>query len=420
MNQILSLGIVLLCFLIPDAGFAFESLPEFQSLTEAEQESFDDPTLLGPEYQSDILAFMKPPSWEYYWLSKNIYFDLSAGSISAVHFLIDTRVKLRGELNDWLQFRLNYFNERNHDRASEHLIPELVFRPWPWKKLGLSLYGEPTYAKRQNDVGLALLWNPSDTHEIRLFNTWVDVTRQKRSDRTDTFDEKHLPYARGLVGRSWTRESDEYFEYAFRYETRTKWVFKDERYDYDYWKGLASVFLRQRVKEGIALNYRLQLDRRFEARAQNQPGSPVRADAWRTDRVQAHLQADLENIPRAGWTLTPGFDFAHRRWVASRDELVYHDYLPHLWLKIPSAGEGHDQNYWQFQYDLTWHRKRGGSAIAHPGDTDKALNHRFNAAYSFAFKQKAELRLVVGLDLDAFGTGDTWEAGAGQFRIFLD
>ena len=401
--------------LLPSASLAFESLPEFQGVTEEEQENFDRPNLLGGEFLNRVLSYQKPYDWEYHWLTHDVAVDGTVGSISSVHFLIESRAKIRAYLNDWLQFRFTWFEESNHERSTLKPVFELV--AWPTKKLGLSLYGDVTYFKRNDDVGFALLYKPQDRHEIRLFNTYVDLTRQKRNDRTDTFLD--LPYSRGLVGRIWSAEDREFFEYAVRYETKTTWRFPDQGYDYKYWKYFASVFGSRKLNERLRLNGRIQLDRRFEARSPF-TASTVSSQAWRTDRITAIVETPVGEIgPDGQWTLTPGLLYGYRNWLTDDDHLQYNDYIPFARLRIPT-GEGAQRSSWEFSYQLAWHRKRGGQVIALPTDLDGALNHQYNIAYTFAFKEKAELKLLAGFDGDKFGTGDSWEGGNAQLRIFLD
>lgn len=83
---------------IVSKAYAWESFPEFESLTEQEESGFDQPLLLGPEYQSDVLAYSKPPEWEYDWLAHDVAFDTSIGSVSAVNFLTGILIQVKAEL----------------------------------------------------------------------------------------------------------------------------------------------------------------------------------------------------------------------------------------------------------------------------------------------------------------------------------
>jgi hypothetical protein len=191
-----TLGLLLLMRQSP--ALAWESLPEFQSLTEAEQEKFESPLDLETEYFSDVLAYQKPMSWEYLWLTHEQALDISVGSVSAQEFMMDNRLKIQPWLLDELQFRFTHFEERSLERDSVHNMMELIYWPqwwpgWVFKKMGIAFYGEPSLNKRENDTGVALFFKPHDRHEIRIFETYVDVTRLKRNNRSDTFAEPNIP-----------------------------------------------------------------------------------------------------------------------------------------------------------------------------------------------------------------------------------
>ena len=386
-----------------------ESFPEFTTLNELEQAKFDNPGLMGAEYQSDVYSFQKPWSWQYQFLSKDIAFDTTFGSVSAVHFLMDTRLKLKARLTDTLEFRLLHFDERNHDREAKHTIFELAWFPWKW--LGLSGYGEPSYTKRENDVGLALLLRPAEDHEIRLYNTWVDLTRQRRNDRNDTFDRNHLPYARGVTGRVLYRERQAFLEYSLRQETGSKWDFPDNLYSYRHRRELAALHYSQPMSEAWRLNLRLQADRKFEARDPTSPASTTAGEAWTTSRLLFRVQAPLYTLLPSGYELIPTYDYALRRWDSTRGKLSYHDSLLGLFLKFPPG--------WYLNYSATHHGKKDGQAIGQSTDVDGALNQRLDVGYSWIFSETGELRIQAGFDLDKFGTKETWEAGGAQFRWAL-
>lgn len=412
MNSLSARPFLLWCFsLLLVAGLAGqalafdESFPEFITLNELEQARFDDPGRIGPEYQNDIYAFQKPWSWQYQWLAKDIAFDTTFGSISAVHFLVDTRLKLRTKLTEKLEFRLLHFDERNYDRESKHTVFELAW--FPWEKIGISAYGEPSYTKRENDVGLALLLHPAEDHEIRVFQTWVDITRQRRSDRTDTFDRNSLPYARGITGRVLYREAQAFLEYALRQETASKWDFPDELYSYRHRRELASLYWSRAMSEAWRLNLRLQADRKFEARDPSSAASATRGESWTTTRIFARAQAPLYRVLPIAYELIPTLELAHRQWDSTRGKLSTYDKLLGLFLKLPSG--------WIFDYALVHHDRTENSPIGLSTDND-GLHQRLDAGYSWVFSETGELRIKAGFDVDKFGTKETWESGGAQFR----
>lgn len=404
----------LLLLLSAGQAFGFESFPEFETLTETEQEDFERPRRLGSEYQSDILTYAKLPRWHYLWLSNARAIDLSAGSTSPVDFGIDNRLKVHHELTDTFEFRFTYFAERNHERDSTHAIIEML--GWLNPKVGLSIYAEPSLHKRENDVGLAVLLRPSGSrrHELRIFNTWVDITRTKRNDRTDVFDKAHTPKSRGFVGRLWNNRGD-FLEYSLRQETETQWLFPTESYRYQYWAWAGALHGSHAASETLRLNARAQIDRKFEARTGSQ------SEAWRNDRVQVTTSAELAGVgPARSWTVQPGLAFAWRRWNSGAQELRTRDLLPHAWLFVPAfRSVSQVPDTFGAGYEFTWHLPMGNRSLdpLHQDDTAGQLEHRMNLSYELAFSPAAAFRLLATFDLDKLGTSDTWEGGGAQFRL---
>jgi len=388
---------------------AWEWNPEFQSLTETEQFAVEGPNRFASEYAADILSYLKPTEWEYEWLTHPQVMDLSLGSLSATHFMIDNRVKIQTRLAEHFEFRFLQTSEQNRERDSVHTILETIY--FPNEKLGLSFYGEPTLYKRDTDTGLALILKPQPRHEIRLFNTFVDIARLKRSDTPDNFIEPFLPYSRGLVGRLWSEPGagpGSFLEYALRYETHTRWYFPNPGYEYVYWKAFGSIFGSKTMPNGDSLNLRIQLDRKYE----------VRQQSWRTDRLLTLGQGVFRNCgPWKSWDFTAGLSITLRKWQIDAQEVQYRDYSPQLLWSFPGFGKGEKRDRWTVGYLTTWHRDFGPVELRDPHDADGRWENRLNLSYEFNFGPNAKLSLLISGDLDQAFTDKSWDGGAGRFRM---
>ncbi|OFZ19302.1 MAG: hypothetical protein A2X94_04005 [Bdellovibrionales bacterium GWB1_55_8] len=411
-------------FFFASQAVAYEWLPEFGSLTEAEQSEFEGPGRFSSEYPADILSYLKPADWEYLWLLHPRALDLVIGSTGSAHFQIDQRVKIHAPLTDHLDFRFTYFESSDREKISEHTILELVF--WPWKRFGISFYGEPEHFKRGNDTGIALLLRPSELHEIRLFNTFIDVTRLKRSDTPDNFVDPYLPYARGMVGRLWSDAGEgktEFFEYAFRYETKTRWNFPLDFYDYEYWKWFGSLFGQKSVAKAVDMNFRLQMDRKFESREPYSEESDQLFASWRTDRIKALVRAEFREFgPEGRWQFTPGLEFSKRVWTMESGEVQYRDLIPHMTLRLPGFGAGDREDFWDVGFVANWHRVFRAGAM--PGedsssDSDGLVEMKLNLSYGFNFGSSSKLILIATGDLNKFFTRRSWDGGSAQFQLFF-
>ncbi|MCM2278252.1 MAG: hypothetical protein NDJ89_09270 [Oligoflexia bacterium] len=408
---------------------ALEWSPEFQSLTETEQELDEGPWLFASEYSADVLSYRRPDEWQYQWLASRNAYDMAFGSVGAAHFVIDQRVKLQAELSEGVEFRFNYFQEKNRERDASHAMLEFAF--WPSRsgerKLGFALYGEPELYKRNNDTGIALLFRPGPRHEIRAFNTFVDVTRLKRSDRLDNHVPPYLPYSRGLVGRWWSdpeRGSGEFFEYAFRYDTRTQWTFPSEQYLYEYWNALGSIHGRKKLHDELALSLRVQFDRKHEARSATSALSSLAPDvaatlgAMHRDRLFAVVRTELPRFgPQDRWRLTAGIELANRSWKMDGGQVITRDLLPHALLDLPGFGSGLNEDRWGLGWVMSWHRAFGPVELRDRLDKEPAVEQKLLLSYDFRFAKKASIVLLVTGDLDEAFTRKSWDGGSARLRM---
>jgi len=419
------LQLILLLFLsatVPTNGLGWENYPEFQSLTETEEASFEGASLLNSEYTSDLFSYRKPSSWEYLWLTHSKGLEMSFGSLNTIRFLMENRVKVQLPLTDLFEFRFSYFDESNLERQGLHLIGELIF--WPWSMFGIVLYGEPSFRKPNDDTGIALLLRPNERHEIRLFNTFIDVTRLKYPDSPDRFIEPDLPYARGLVGRAWSlplkgSSFGNFFEYAIRHETPTSWQFLDKNYIYHYWKWFASAYGRYQFSRNISAALRFQFDRKHESK---EPLSPTTATmgSWYTSRITLFTEETFFEIgPKMDWDVTFGLGYVMRTWDTSQGSGGYNDLLPYFRWAIPAWGIPEKKDHWILGYLMTRHGENGSSAVGINQRNDGRIEQRLNISYEFSFGKQGILTIFGSADLDEFGTRNSWSGGCGQLQLFF-
>lgn len=398
--------------------FAFEQHPEFESLTESEQAQFDKPDLTRGEYLSDVISFSKPIPWDYLYFSKQKAIDITVGSLSGDAFFINNRAKFEVDLfkKQW-QFRFNYFEDRTYERDSVHHVVEVVH--WLGESYGISLYGEPSRYKRENDMGFALLYRPSSRHEIRLFNTFVDLVRTERSDRLDRFEPPDEPFARGIVGRWFSDPSDptaqDFLEYAVRWETFSRWRFPLQQYDYHYSKKLLKISGQKFLNESVSLAGRIQYDQKLEAKDPLNTASAVVKESWLTDRFTGLVQATYINTDFLNrWEHTYGVAGSTRKWLTDSRTATYLDLMPFYGLKIPTS-QNPGSNFWDLEYMLTWHRESGEDSLRIKPAEPQKFEHRLNATYELVLENETLLRLSLTFDLDR----PEFEGGLAQFRTYF-
>lgn len=407
----------------------FDIYPEFHSLTEGESQNFDSSQQIDSEYESDVVAYLKPLEWDPRYFERAIAFDFTLGSLSNSIFLDQTRFKASKRIFTQTDFRVTYFIQRDLDVDQSHLILELVHEPLPHAFPGfrISVYGEPSFLKRESDVGLALLFAPSDRHEIRVFNTWVDLVRDRHSSEPDKFVEGYEPLSYGFVGRCVGCLGQDWLEYYFRRESPTRWLFPQTDSEYTYQNLTVGGATRISFPGSTWMNnLRGQYSRKKEGTLPNSPASPVAERSLTRDLVEVLGSTE---IPAGGFLgshaiVEPGLGWFQRLWKAGDgSSLDQRNLLPFAWLRLAGAQRGPEKfDRISIGYEVTFFDSDGPSSpLASPELKEWAVEHRLNFRYEFALDDNALLSLFVSSDLDALirGNGGAFEGGNGMIRVYF-
>ena len=420
--------IVTISLLTVSEASAFDIFPEFHTLTETEASALDQTSIIDSEYQSDVITYMRPSPWDAEFHAAPMAYDLTFGSFNNTHFLHYDRLKLRKSLLDTLEFRFTYFKERDFDTDQTHAILELVQKLSP--RLSLSAYGQPSHYKRQNDLGIALLVHFSDTHELRIYNTWVDFTRTEHNDRTDTYVKGSEPIAFGFTDR-WYSPKDstpgQFVETYVRYEPPVRWDFRYDGYEYKYNKltvGTGSRLVLPWWPE-IFLNTRIQYSRKFEAFEPYAVDSPKEPSSLERSLFKSAVSVELpaRKIFGRQTVIEPGLGWFHRLWHDRENRSLDHrNLVANVWFKFqgPERVAGlHDEI--SLGYETTFFSSSGDRALAASELKAWAVEHRANLRYTFTFNNRAALAVTVSGDPDSLvrGSGGLFEGGNGQFRVFF-
>ena len=421
---------ILLPLLAAPAG-AFDLMPEFHALSESEAPpvgGLDATTLIDSEYQSDVVTYILPLQWESEIAREPRALALTLGSLSNKLFLQHEYLKFSKRLAPGLELRFSHFIQRDLDRDQRHEVIELVQDLGP--RLALSVYGEPSFAKRENDIGAALLLRPRERHEIRLFHTWVDFTRQEHNDRPDYFVRGSEPRSMGVVGRcegcfgaresgvteisneateTRSRRDHDWLEYFARWETPTRWRLPLQSLEYGYEAQTAGVKARlaPTALPGGFLNLRLQATRKFEGLTPQTGGA-----GGSLDKKLFESLASVELPASGAATIEPGLGYFTRDWQAGASSLRHRNLVSFVQFKI---------NRFHLGYEITSFTSDGDRALAANELKTEATEHRANFRYVWELEDRAELTVALTGDVDAAlgGSGGLFEGGNGQFRVFF-
>ena len=154
---------------------------------------------LNDENFLDIKAHRFRKSLEYQWFDSTTAWRITGASLDSDLAFLQTELKLQHELSEYVNARLTVEQEVFYEEK-EFPLPttEVEFYPWAGD-LGFSLLGTPAYAKREMDLGFALIWGRRPWNYTRFEYLNVDSVYNKRNVADNTFYSKQ-PKAMKLEG----------------------------------------------------------------------------------------------------------------------------------------------------------------------------------------------------------------------------
>lgn len=397
---------VIYFLLISGQASAFSVFPEYHSLNETEQSTFQRPNQIDSEFASDQLAYWPDARWHAAFLSSARVFDGSAGSLSGNTFLLHTRGKFVTDPSEKVQFRFIAFQERDFDTDQVRQIAEMNYRLLD--RLRVGAYGEPSMLKRENDVGVSLTYDLAPGEEVRAFRTLVDLVRNERNDNDDRF--QVAPTSTGLTWRGARRGKSEmessffhdFVDMTVRWDTFTSWRFPSQNYTY----GFEQIFAQARRRQFYAGDKAWHVSAQWNDHRENRNvDSGSGSESWRQQRLM--LVAQWEKYWSSRSSLRPGVGWIQRSWEGTHGVRVSHmNVMPHVWWQLGS---------WQLGYETTWFRASGPTSLRGPGSPNQNFEHRLNVRYDIALTEKSMLSLMLTFDLDNFAAAG-FEGGNGQIR----
>lgn len=397
---------------------AFEVYPEFKSLTENRVLRLPDPSKIDSEYASDYHTYLKPLVWDYRFLAHNIVFDLSTGSLSSHHFQMQDRLKLHQDLiPNRLEFRFTYFNESDFEEDEDHSILELIY--WLNSYFGISAFGSTAMHKKENDFGLALLYKPFATAELRVFSFWPDFDRNQRNGNPDYFAHNNEPWNYGFR-YTWhsplEQNKTDFLDIGYRQEKKTSWYFPQHKTLYEYQNTASHLHLQKELTNGHRIGWKSLLDRQLHSRGRLETSDTAEEVVWKRQRFLSQVGYDFPWWDK-WWTL--GLAYHYRQYRKDIDQLTYKDLLPYMWLHFPSRGNPQLQRSWSLGLDTTFHWGKESEIIRATSPDSYQIEHRINIKYSLQFEDRGFMDFLFTFDGDQLGTGRTWEGGAVQFQLIF-
>ncbi len=396
----LPLTIFLIVFL---SGKGWAVVPEYEHLSEDEKTEVNRPSLIGSEYESDRLTYQFLLPWTESWLSNNNVFQYTAGSLGPTRFFTQGRLRMRKQLNEWFDFQLTYVDVGSLKQSRRSLIFEFYLKPTSWWHL--SLYGEPSTLKKQDDMGLASTILFSDQSNLRLYYTWVDFSHNKRNEGSDRYTKQ--PASLGAIWR-WF-DSGSFIQASVRKDLQTQQVFENGRvYNYS---GFQLQWQSRHQMDSNGDQY-LQTEFNVLQSSEEDTEKVINSEgAWSNQTLDGLVQIQRPH----SWLRLYGLRALYSHWDSLQGGVIHNDLLPHFWVNPWGFTSLESLHHLDFGYEMTWHRAQGPKVFRSTLDRDNGLEHRMNWRYRIVTDQTTHFNLLLTFDLDKFGSGETWEGGSIQF-----
>lgn len=399
---------LVILLLISRTAWSFESYPEFQFADKNEYSDFDDPNLISGEFSSDQMNYWTPLDWVFKSWQSPRWFSTSIGSVSTKEFHIDQRLHLRERLHEHLEFRVTWFQDDQWENQRDQAVMELI--TWFTPQWGVGVVSSLFFHKENNDLGLALIRKKQHHSESRLYVTWPNFQYNIRTHDADKWADHKNPRVLGYVLRQ------KNLEVSFRTESlsRFMWSSEDRYHNHQRWTGQIQwrKDLRERGHHWFAV--RAFGDHKIEGEGPTSGSSTVSPQSRSTRRWILSLNRGLTIGPH---DLRISLNGLYRSYELNAQSLKLQTLLPAIWWTLPWRGPADFRRRWEVGLDSSLHNTFNDDQIlvgARPRYTE---DHRLNLAWTWSFNEKAEIRWLFTFDLDRFGTGETWEGGAGQIRM---
>jgi hypothetical protein len=382
-------------FVTPTTSQAFISDHHTFTATQSRDLGLNANNRWDAEASSDFITYQHPIAWENKWLRSQKTFDLSVGSISSKQFLNYQRLKINQAFTDKLEFRFLYLVEGDFEQDRRQMPLELKYNLN--SKIAVSLFGSPALNKSEDDLGLSLYFTPTEEWEYRASLVWADYDRNKRNLNTEEWSE--APMGATLSVQYLSKETtDDFFKAEAHWERPSQknnlgQVTEDLAYE------SLTITGWRTLTNGRGLGGRALYDRSF---ASNSTAN--------RSRKRSLNQIEYAFI-MGPHVVRPGLNFFYRENRSGTDQVITKEILPTVWMQFLPKGRSWGVGTPSLGYDATVFQEK------HQASSDRNLEHRLNLKYDMRFNKSGELALLFTFDLDRFGSGETWEGGAGQFRL---
>ncbi len=357
------------------------------------------------EYFLDLLGFSPPMSWDDAWAGSTAAYRINGASLDCCDLLLRQELKFSRPLTPGLDFSFRLVQNGDKDQIELHHFLELE------KTLAggfaAQLFGEPTPAKEDADIGVGLAWSPRSAPGLRLAvrRTWVDFVFNQRGSTSQSYTRKPLT---DEARAQWSGRNDRAWA-ALEFDHPLRRAFPDEGRLYFYRRTTARAGWRRTGNPfGGQAEYAYEFLREGDLRNPD-PGSrsvdhrrqvhslDLRADALLGDKDRLEGGALLLNrAARSDFVNQEIIGVFYRRWELQPHLRWFREISPRWTLELGAL------------LALGENRRRFPSGRV-PSVFETTAEAKLDAAAEFRFSSWGRLSLVSNLDLDS--PARFWDGG---------
>ncbi|MGE4130426.1 MAG: hypothetical protein AB7F86_02245 [Bdellovibrionales bacterium] len=385
--------------LLIQLAFAFPSSGHRFVLTESSQIRLDTADSWNSEVSSDFIQYQRPLVMEGVYLQQPQIYDLSVGSLSGQQFLFYQRLKMEKNLLDALKFKIDWRWERDYEMDRQTLPIELEARLTP--EFSIGAFSELSYHKAEDDVGVAFYWRPTAQWEQQASVEFGDFQRNERNVQPDRWSRAPVAYVLSSLHRPGQESTPDFDRLEVFYQPKTVRSQSGSPQTTLALQSVSVATLRS-VARFLSLGGRVYAE---EAYSEDHSNSLIR----RRQRILAQAQSGFTT---GRYRLEPGVNYFYRESRTNHETDIRRELLPSLNFYLPDQTRSWGFLKWQITYDVNFYDQDSTRYY-----DQRKIEHRLGVKSGFQFRHGGELTLLMGFDVDQFGTSRTWEGGAGQFQV---
>lgn len=170
-----------------------------------EMDVIDAEPLYDSEYFLDLLAFTPPLDWRWQWEEGSAGYRINGASLDRSDLLLEQEVRFARRITEkppelpGVDF--GYHLQQRGDKDLQELHQWVSVEAGPWGGLSFGVFGEPTFAKEDADIGFSLKQRLASNLFARATMNRVDWNLNERGSSGAHYDRKPKTYGAEIV---WT------------------------------------------------------------------------------------------------------------------------------------------------------------------------------------------------------------------------